>query len=295
MPGILASYPFINVTTEAYIAPHSLLFDTYGGNGNHFFAGSESEIGIFDINRSGQGPMSRMKTIPSRRKKIVGGGVGMKGIVSALALSSNGMLAAGTFGRWVGLYGSGGRGDMAGVFEMCKNTKDEHGVEEGTGVTQLLWSSCGSYLCVVERGSDGIGVWDVRSTGKRLSWLRGRKAKTMQRLGAEVVRDEVWAGGTDGYVRVWAGLGMVEGNVDPSWMFQASSDAVASATLHPSGTVLATCSGQRRAEDEDEDLDSGGPPDYDHPVRPPKVYSNQVNVWSLDKEDPMAGNNPPEP
>jgi len=291
MPGILASYPLINATTEAYIAPHSLLFDIYGGATHQFFAGSESEISIFDINRSGEGPMSRMKTIPSRRKKIVGGGVGMKGIISALALSSNGMLAAGTFGRWVGLYGSGGRGDMAGVFEVSKNPEDKDGVGEGAGITQLLWSYCGSYLCVVERGSDGIGVWDVRSTGKRLSWLRGRKAKTMQRMGAEILRNDIWAGGTDGYVRVWTDLGMVEGNLDPVWTFGASSDAISSATVHPFGAILATCSGQRRTttqededEDEDEDLASGGPPGHDLPISFQKPSDNQLNVWLLDKE-----------
>ena len=220
-PGILASYPLINPTTEAFIAPHSLLFDAYGDNVNHFFAGSDSEISIFDINRNGEGPLSRMKTIPSRRKKIVGGGVGMKGIVSALAMSSEGILAAGTFGRWLGLYDSGGRGGTAGVFEVRSLGEDVDGVGDGAGITQLLWSLCGRYLCVVERGSEGIGVWDIRSTGKRVSWLRGRKAKTMQRLNVEVVGSEIWSGGTDGVVRVWEGLGEHEGLIDPAHEFRA--------------------------------------------------------------------------
>ena len=241
--------------------------------------------------------MNRMKTIPSRRKKIIGGGVGMKGIVSALALSSEGMLAAGTFGRWVGLYEGGGRGDMAGVFEVCKIPEDKDGVGEGAGITQLLWSSCGSYLCVVERSSDGIGVWDVRSTGKRLSWLRGRKAKVMQRLGAEVVGNEVWAGGTDGNVRVWADFGMVEGYLDPAWMFQASS--VSSATMHPSGTVFATCSGQRRTatqedEDDDEDLTSASTPGGDHSISSHKISDNRLTVWSLIREEGLTWSNVPE-
>ncbi|MCJ1390713.1 hypothetical protein MMC18_003574, partial [Xylographa bjoerkii] len=249
VPGILASYPLINQTTEAFIAPHSLLFDAYGDNVNHFFAGSESEISIFDINRNGEGPLSRMKTIPSRRKKIVGGGVGMKGIVSALAMSSEGILAAGTFGRWLGLYDTGGRGGTAGIFEVGKIDEDEDGVGDGAGITQLLWSPCARYLCVVERGSEGIGVWDIRSTGKRVSWLRGRKAKTMQRLSVEVVGSELWSGGTDGDVSVWEGLGVQEGLVDPVYEFRAHEDAVSSAVMHSSGTVLATCSGQRHADD----------------------------------------------
>ena len=188
---------------------------------NHFFAGSESEISIFDINRNGEVPLSRMKTIPSRRKKIVGGGVGMKGIVSALAMSSEGILAAGTFGRWLGLYDSGGRGGTAGVFEVGKLDDDKDGVGDGAGITQLVWSPCGRYLCVVERGNEGTGVWDIRITGKRVSWLRGRKAKTMQRLSVEVVGSELWSGGTNGIVRVWEGLGDREGLIDPVYEFQA--------------------------------------------------------------------------
>ena len=213
----------------------------------------------------------------------------MKGIVSALASSADGMLAAGTFGRWVGLYGSGGRGDMAGVFEVCQNPDDEDSVGQGAGITQLLWSACGRYLCVVERASDGVGVWDVRSTGKRLSWLRGRRAKTMQRLGAEVVDGEIWAGGTDGNVRVWEDLGKAEGVLDPAWTFQASSDAVSSATVHPSGIVFATCSGQRRTaieeeDDEDGDLAREGATVNNDRISSPQMYDNRLNVWSLIRE-----------
>ena len=211
---------------------------------------------MFDVNRDGDGPVTRMHTTPSRRG---GGGAahgqGMKGIVSAMGMSSEGMLAAGTYSKWVGLYDGFGRGGDADVFAVC--AEDE--VERGGGVTQVVWSLCGRYLCVVERASDGVGVMDIRGTGKRLAWLRGRNARTQQRLSVEVMGGEVWAGGLDGVVRVWEGLGMVEGVVDPSWEFKAHEDAVSSATLHPSGSVLATCSGQRHALPsirEGSDLDS---------------------------------------
>ena len=164
--------------------------------------------------------MIRMKTIPSRRKKMVGGGVGMKGIVSALAMSHDGLLAAGTFGRWVGLYDGGGRGGIVGVFEIRNHGEDEEN-KDGAGITQVVWSECGRYLCVVERASDGIGVWDIRGTGQRLSWLSGRKAGTMQRLNVDLVGKELWAGGVDGVVRIWDGLGVRNGVVEPSWEFKA--------------------------------------------------------------------------
>ena len=141
----------------------------------------------------------------------------MKGIISALGLGGEGLLAAGTFSRWVGLYDAYGRGDTVGVFEV----RGDGGEGGGRGITQVLWSVCGRFLCIVERGSEGIGVWDVRGTGRQLAWLGGRCAMTNQRLGVEVVGGEVWAGGTDGMVRVWEELGMREGLVNPGWEFRA--------------------------------------------------------------------------
>lgn len=181
-------------------------------------------VSTFDINRNGQGPLSRVHTTPSRRERgsrwiNSGCEVGMKGIVSALRMSCEGLLAAGTFSRWIGLYDGYGRGGTMGVFEI--NGIDPDDTDNGSGITQVLWSSCGRYLCVVERSSDGISVYDVRGTGRRLSWFRGRKARTNQRLGVDILGSEIWAGGTDGLVRIWEGVGMLEGNISPSREFEA--------------------------------------------------------------------------
>ena len=191
----------------------------------------------------------------------------MKGIVSALASNADGILAAGTFTRWMGLYDANRGGETYAVFPL--DTDDKQNGERavrGTGITQLLWSICSRYLCVVERNSDGVGVWDIRGSGGRMAWLKGRKGLTPQRLGAEVVGREVWAGGTDGEIRVWENLGASEGVVEPSWGFRAHDgistvlirnshesvctdcnllDAVCATTFHYSGTVLATASGQQ--------------------------------------------------
>ena len=167
--------------------------------------------------------MTRMPTIPSRRKKIVGGAVGMKGCVSAMGMSeSAGVLAAGTFGRWVGLYDGNGRGGTVGVFSISGDRENEDGDEYvGGGITQTMWSACGRYLYVVERVSDGVLVFDVRVLGRRVAWLKGRNARTQQRLGAEVRGREIWAGGTDGVVRVWEDVGESEGALGPCWEFRA--------------------------------------------------------------------------
>lgn len=152
--------------------------------------------------------------------------MGMKGIVSALAINKDGMLAAGTFSRWIGLYDTSGGGGASSIFPLNEIEKsNEGGVGQGTGITQLLWSPCSRYLCVVERNSDGVGVWDIRGSGQRLAWLRGRQALTPQRLEVEVMGEEVWAGGTDGKIRVWEGLGMREGIVEPDRVFIAHGGA----------------------------------------------------------------------
>lgn len=289
---ILASYPLVSPTTEAWIAPHSLLFNPQ--EVNTFVAGSESCVSVFDVNMNGDMPVRRMHTTSSRRGGAGGrGGQGMKGIVSALGMSSEGMLAAGTYSRWVGLYDGFGRGGNAGVFSV--GTEDE--VERGGGITQVIWSTCGRYLCVVERASDGVGIWDIRGSGKRLAWLRGRNAKTQQRLGVEVMGGEVWAGGLNGMVRVWEGLGMVEGVIDPSWDLKAHDDAISSTTLHPSASVMATCSGQRHslAPLPEEGLDSESDSDSSSlsslssssssmstsSQRLPQATDNSLKLWAL--------------
>ena len=147
----------------------------------------------------------------------------MKGIVSALGISSEGILAAGTLTRHVGLYGDEGGGDAMAVFSVAS----EDAELAGGGVTQTVWSPCGRYLYVAERRSDGVLVYDVRVAGRRLGWLKGRRARTHQRLGIEVVPtatgNEVWAGGTDGVVRGWENSWQKEGVQEPFFEWAAST------------------------------------------------------------------------
>lgn len=182
--------------------------------------------------------MTRMPTIPSKRHKMKGGGVGMRGVVSALSVQEQasvpspesggsvggGMLAAGTWTRWVGLYDAQGVGGSVATWSIAE-AADLHAGIGGTGITQTLWSACGRYLYVVERKSRGVLVFDVRVTGQLVAWLEGREADTNQRLGVDVFEadggPEIWAGGVDGIVRVWEGVGKTEGGVERSWEFSA--------------------------------------------------------------------------
>jgi hypothetical protein len=192
----------ISLTTEAYETPHSLLFNTLG---THFLSGSNSQISLFDLSRPGQSPVTTLPTIPSKRKKLIGGGVGFKGIISALSISNDGVLATGTFTRHVGLYDSEGSGGEIASFSIA-GTGAESSIG-GRGVTQVLWSSDSRYLYIAERGSEGILVYDIRVTGQLVGWLSGRNAHTMQRLHVSLATsqtgEELWAGGLDGRISAW--------------------------------------------------------------------------------------------
>lgn len=147
----------------------------------------------------------------------------MKGIVSSMALSptGDGILAAGTYTRHIGLYSSNGSGDLLGTFPVAGTIADRR--IGGSGITQTLWSPCGRYLYVVERRSRGIIIYDIRVTGQLLGWLEGRKAMTPQRLSVDVIPPtetspcEIWAGGTDGEVTVWSRPELSVDGKPPDW------------------------------------------------------------------------------
>lgn len=310
-------------TTEAYYTSSSLLWSTP----STFLAGTDCLIGLFDVTRNGEGPVTRLPTIPSKRHKMKGGGVGMRGIISALSVQPSssqypeevGMLAAGTWTRWVGLYDAGGLGGTVATWSIAE-AADIHAGIGGTGITQTLWSSCGKYLYVVERKSNGVLVFDVRVTGKLVGWLEGRQAETNQRLGVDVFEGEkgskIWAGGTDGVVGIWEGVGLAEGGLQKSWEWKAHDgkssrcpcrrvhtdrqpDPVSSTAVHMTGTVVATCSGQRspvldgNSFSESNYSDSSASPLATDPsgnnngsssrssVPPSRILDNSIKVWSL--------------
>lgn len=255
VPTIRASYPLINPQTEKYLSPHSLLF--FRDDPNKFVAGAISQLSFFDLHRPGEPPMLDLKTIPTRRSPQTAST--MRGIISALAINE-GVLAAGTFSRQVGLYDKSGTGDTIGTFTVDG---------EGGGITQLLWSMCGRYLYVAERRSDAVAVYDVRVAGVKVESFAPRAAETNQRMGVDVayaLGGEVVAGGTDGMVSVWKpGEG---GAKAAEW--KAHEDVVGSAVVHPTGVVMATCSGSRKLGILDEDDDTWG-----------KGWENSLKVWAL--------------
>ncbi|KAK5121494.1 hypothetical protein LTR85_005327 [Meristemomyces frigidus] len=285
-----AKYQHVNPTTEAYIRSNTLAFSR---DGRYFIAGSKNQISNFDCSRDTSGPSSHHWTGASRQARQQYGKPSMscKGIVSALSISGDGVLAAGTTEREVGLYSNEGRGECITAFGIEQRGMGGLHLVKGTGITSLKWSPCGRYLCIAERQCDSIQVYDVRNTLQWVSRLTGRHADTTQKLGMDVVNAadgyEIWAGGTDGAVRMWTNPGSKDGEHTPDAEMKLHQDPVSSAIWHPSGAVLATCSGQRfpLADTDDSDDSSSSESDED-PHRPCISRTQQrampdykLNVW----------------
>jgi hypothetical protein len=317
-PPPLASFRLIKHETEAYLPVASLIWPRPG---THFIAGTTNRIALFDVSRPdlslSPDPLLTIPTIPSTRHLAKGGGVGMRGTVSALASQpiidaadgaggDGGLLAAGTWTRSLGLYDVMRSGQCVATWSVAGAASQEVAGVGGKGVLQTLWSPCGRYLVVNERGATGLLVYDLRGTHRLLGWLEGRDGRTNQRLSCDVFPGtervggfEVWAGTKDGSVVVWEGVGNQEGGVAPSWDWKAHGSAVGATAMHMSGSVVATCSGSWNIVDDNEEESSS-----DNSVESgseastasqrnwkPRVVVQETSlkVWSLGANGPSAG------
>ncbi|UPX10905.1 uncharacterized protein EKO05_0001540 [Ascochyta rabiei] len=268
----LASYKLINHLNEAVTAPLSL---AYSPSGTHFFAGGQNSIAIFDLTNTDD-PIQTIPTIPSRRNKLKGGGRGFKGYISALSVSpptsasSEGLLAAGARTRYIGIYDSLSGSEVThfslpGTVDGKKLRNENLAHVMGDGVSSLKWSPCAHYLYVAERQSDVLLIYDVRNFSLALAYCAGRKALTKQKLGFDVwsagaspydvqsVAHEIWAGGTDGMVRVWKDPYMKEGAVEADEVVgigDGESMPVVSTLVHASGSLAVTARGTLDAGDD---------------------------------------------
>lgn len=292
----MATYKLIRRETEEYITPSSLVWNLPG---THFLCGSANRLDYFDVTRHGSdGPLLTIPTIPSKRHVAKGHGVGMKGVVSALAAlppdtNSSSLIAAGTRTRWIGLYDLH-RTDKAVANFSVANAQgldpSTAAAVAGQGIVQVRWSPCGRYLVVNERQSRGLLVYDIRGTGQLLSALVGRDAASQQKLTLDVFPDgdsssespffEVWAGSRDGSVAVWEAVGSQVGAVEPAWRWDAHGAPVGSTAVHSSGSVVATCSGgwgSPTARDINEVFGTAS----SHPSSQKVFDESELRVWAI--------------
>ena len=261
----LAFYKLVNHLNEAVTAPLSL---AYSASGTHFFAGAQNSIAIFDLTKTDD-PIHTIPTIPSKRNKLKDGGRGFKGYISALsvspptAASSEGLLAAGARTRYLGIYDciSGSEVthfSLPGTIDGKKLRNESLAHTMGDGVSSLKWSPCGRYLYVAERQSDVLLIYDVRNFSLALGYCAGRKASTKQKLGFDVwnagaspydiesIAHEIWAGGTDGKVRLWKDPYMKEGAVEADEVVEIGGGGampIVSTLVHSSGSLAVVARG----------------------------------------------------
>ncbi|KAJ4367278.1 hypothetical protein N0V83_006859 [Neocucurbitaria cava] len=278
----VTSYKLVDHQTEAVTAPLSL---AYSHDGAFFYAGKQNGIAIFDVEHT-YDPIQTIATIPSRRNKLKGGGCGFKGFITALALPppntsfSRGLLAAGSRTRHMGLYDAiSGEvvtdfllpGTQSGV---NKHIDDMQGIM-GDGVHNLKWSPCGKYLYVAERFTDVLQIYDVRNFSLALGYCKSRKAFTKAKLGfdiwhspydTEATSHDIWAGGTDGNIRVWKDPHTKEGAIEPDEELAFDNEdklPIVSTLVHPSGSLAVAARGHLEVIDcvgdvEGDGLVSGG-------------------------------------
>jgi WD40 repeat protein len=265
-----ASYPLVHPTTEIHHAPASVMFNP---DGTHFMVGSDNLLALFDCTRAGDAPILRHKLSRGRLTKVTSV-LTRKAAVSALSTSCNNCLALGTRNREIAFFEQGGLGQCVATFLLDPDL--------GTGVSDLKWSPCGKYLLVAERQSNVVQVYDVRDTGQKVTDLTGRYATTCQTLHIDVVPTasgyEAWAGGTDGVVRMWNNPGSQADSHAPDAAMKLHETSISTAVWHPSGTVLATASGNRfvaaeaaadKSEDESEDESEG------------RCIDNSMRIWTI--------------
>lgn len=269
---VVATYSYTNPSTEAFIAPNSLAFIN---GGTQFVAGSQGRIATFDVSRT-SGPELYHKTKSAKHSDATHS-MRDSSRIMALSVSCNGILAAGSTDRNIGLFGQSGRSQCETAFSVAGRAREED-LTSGTGITSLEWTPDGTYLLVAERQSNGIHVYDVRNQLRRVSFLSGRSAKTPQRLGMDVVPAldgcEVWAGGVDGCVRMWKNPGSLEIEQKPDAELKMHDSAVSSTVWHPNGVVLATCSGQRAFGPSETGSDGDEPADVQNP-------DNSLKLWEF--------------
>ena len=169
----------------------------------------------------------------------------LRGIISAMAMNAEGVLAVGTFAGDVAFLDPTSPSPLIAALPRPKDAE--------RGITSLHFHPSpfhSNYLLAAARMSTTMHLFDIRNPALPLSILSGRRAMTQQRLDVDVTENgEAWAGGNDGVVKIWEGLGMREGELQPTWEWKAHEDVVGGMGVYPGGAgVVATCSGSRGDE-----------------------------------------------
>ncbi|KAF8935400.1 Telomerase Cajal body protein 1 [Haplosporangium gracile] len=287
---------------EVNFAPNAFCFNL---DGSKIYCGSNNMIQIFDTTRPGK-DCQKKPTVPTRKSKK-----GQKGVISCLAFNPDhsDLYAAGSFLKSIGLYDSraeelllllrdknqranGRRSKPSPVVtandDETTPSKNGNGATSSPmgGLTQVQFSPDGLYLYSASRQDPFIRCWDIRNTANVLFRLERPGELTNQRLGFDV--------STDGR---WLSTGDMNGDIS---IFDLN--VISSAAFHPTGSMLATSSGQRKYElfgtsntNSDSDSDSDSDVESHSKVEQAitsvqgkysdsAVIDNSISLWTLPGE-----------
>uniref|UniRef100_T1J4T9 WD repeat-containing protein 79 n=1 Tax=Strigamia maritima TaxID=126957 RepID=T1J4T9_STRMM len=213
--------PYNNV--DEIEAAHSICFSP---NGQKLYCGFNKVIRIFDVNIPGRNFMETKSKIQ-----------GQAGIISCIAVNP-GMpdtYAAGSYLKSIALYSDG--------CLICL-LQGQRG-----GVTHIEFSPDGNKLYSGGRMDPEILCWDLRNPGTVLYTME-RNVTTNQRMYfcSDKSGEYILSGHNNGAISVW------DTNVDnlddvplpPKLTFQGHDDCVNGIGLHPTLSLMATTSGQRK-------------------------------------------------
>ncbi|KAL1746278.1 WD40-repeat-containing domain protein [Schizophyllum fasciatum] len=248
-----ASYKIVD-HRERQIAPHSLAFNI---SATSIYCGFEDAIEVFDLMVPGEG--TRLATTPSKKSKD-----GLKGIVSALAFCPS-------YGS--DLFAAGTLSPQEGNIALFREVDGEVPVAflgggPRAGVTQLHFNPMQPHLLyAAHRRRPEILCWDLRGDMARpLAALADPAAapppaRTNQKLRFDIDITGRWLGTGDpaGQLLVYdlAAAGEPQNGAEtigvaPVCKVDAHGDAVGSVAFHPTQPIIATASGSRHFDAQDD-------------------------------------------
>ncbi|KAL0122819.1 hypothetical protein PUN28_007477 [Cardiocondyla obscurior] len=203
-------------------------------SGSEIWCGFKNAVRTFDTGRPGR--QIRDIYFQQEFKNITG-------LVSCIRENPimPGLIAFGSYSKCIGLYKDG---------PLC-TFKTE------SGVTQVEFSSCGMKLFSVVRKNSEFLCWDLRKPGVILYSFKGRQSDTNQRIQFAITPDnkQIVSGGVDGNIIVWELPEITNDNPDdlnPKYIVKLSKDCINGISLHKTLPIVATSSGQRHCDIENE-------------------------------------------